>query len=472
MEGWVKDWVAKEREAGRTCFEVKQVNGHYYVYRATTTYDREQHKAKKVAEYLGKLDPVKGLAPPKKTKIERPHTIWRYGDAALVHQVFRDLMPTLEKAFPYDWKEISALAMLRATDYLPLKRAGSAWGIWYDVASLEPDMDPRRLSEALKAVGRDRRGQNMIFRSLAVQGQELIYDLSSFFTRSEDINLAEKGYNKDHAHLKQINLALLCSAEEHLPTMIRALPGSVRDIKSIYYTMEEIGIHDRTLILDRGFYSEDVCDFLDERNVDYVLGTKRYSALYREPVQMDGFFMYQDRLIKCGRANVGKRWIYRFEDTEMRVDEEKNLHQLVLDGKLSRDELAERLLKSGHVLILSSLDTGPERIYSLYKRRDAVEKMFDSYKNVLNADRTYLRDDASIFGHVFVAFLSLYIYCRLENLLRGAGLLDRLSPADVLLDFSKVYKVDTGERTMFSDVPKGVAELDRKLGTNIFPKLA
>jgi len=48
---------------------VKQVNGHYYVYRATTTYDREQHKAKKVAEYLGKLDPVKGLVPPKKTKI-------------------------------------------------------------------------------------------------------------------------------------------------------------------------------------------------------------------------------------------------------------------------------------------------------------------------------------------------------------------------------------------------------------------
>lgn len=85
MEEWVRDWVAKEREAGRTCFEVKQVNGHYYVYHATTTYDREQHKARKVAEYLGKLDPKKGLVPPKKTKIERPHTIWRYGDAALVH---------------------------------------------------------------------------------------------------------------------------------------------------------------------------------------------------------------------------------------------------------------------------------------------------------------------------------------------------------------------------------------------------
>ena len=63
--------------------------------------------------------------------------------------------------------------------------------------------------------------------------------------------------------------------------MIRALPGSVRDIKSIYYTMEEIGIHDKTLILDRGFFSEDVCDFLDERNsaMSWVLsGTARCTA--------------------------------------------------------------------------------------------------------------------------------------------------------------------------------------------------
>ena len=143
MEGWVKEWIEKERKAGRTCFEVKQVKGHYYVYHATTTYDREQHKARKVAEYLGKLDPKEGIDPPKKTKIERPHTIWRYGDAALVHQVFKDLMPVLEKAFPYDWREVAALAMLRTTDYLPMKRVASAFRqVWFDVAGLEPGARP------------------------------------------------------------------------------------------------------------------------------------------------------------------------------------------------------------------------------------------------------------------------------------------------------------------------------------------
>ncbi len=39
------------------------------------------------------------------------------------------------------------------------------------------------------------------------------------------------GYNKDKIHVPQINLALLCSADTGLPTMIRALSGSVNDIK-------------------------------------------------------------------------------------------------------------------------------------------------------------------------------------------------------------------------------------------------
>jgi transposase len=54
------------------------------------------------------------------------------------------------------------------------------------------------------------------------------------------------------------------------------------------------------------------------------------------------------------------------------------------------------------------------------KRREVVEKMFDSYKSVLNADKLYLLDDESVFGQVFIAFLSLYIHCKLELLLTKA----------------------------------------------------
>ena len=45
--------------------------------------------------------------------------------------------------------------------------------------------------------------------------------------------------------------------------------------------------------------------------------------------------------------------------------------------------------------------------------RETVEKMFDTYKTVLEADKIYLQDDESVFGHVFISFLSLCIRCKL-----------------------------------------------------------
>ncbi|MGB7533392.1 MAG: hypothetical protein WA977_10540 [Halobacteriota archaeon] len=61
------------------------------------------------------------------------------------------------------------------------------------------------------------------------------------FTRSDGINIAERGYNKDHVYVPQINLALLYSVDRGLPTMIRALPGSIKDITSLYNSLREAG---------------------------------------------------------------------------------------------------------------------------------------------------------------------------------------------------------------------------------------
>jgi len=97
------------------------------------------------------------------------------------------------------------------------------------------------------------------------------------------------------------------------------------------------------------------------------------------------------------------------------------------------------------------------------------EKLFDAYKNVLDADGLYLQDDESVFGHVFISFLSLYAYCKLEEMLKKADLSRNISPCDLLLQYSKVYHVKIGDRTQISEVPNKVRDLDSKLGLNLFP---
>jgi hypothetical protein len=107
---------------------------------------------------------------------------------------------------------------------------------------------------------------------------------------------------------------------------------------------------------------------------------------------------------------------------------------------LSKQEKLDKMDRAGHILIVSDLDRGSEGIFQLYKRRDKVEKQFETWKGTLHTDRTWLRDDASVFGQV-------------------------------LDEYSKAYVTRSGERTLEFEVPKKARELDRRLGFDLFPKV-
>ena len=223
-------------------------------------------------------------------------------------------------------------------------------------------------------------------------------------------------------------------------------------------------------MLDRGFFSDDVVEFLDDKNISYILPTRRNSHFYDTRIHLNGHFYYHDRLIRCGKRECGNFFLYLFEDQELMLEERKTLYKKLDENRIDKKELTARMKKAGKILILSDMDVEGHEIYELYKKRETVEKMFDTYKTVLNADKIYLQDDESVFGHVFISFLSLYIHCKLEQLLKKAGLNRKLTPIDLLFKYGKVYHVDLGEHSMISEVPKKVRDLEERLGLNIFPK--
>jgi hypothetical protein len=232
MEPWAKDWLEAQRNKGVRCLEIKQRGEKHYVYRSTTYWDREQRKAVKTSKYLGRLDRESGFIEsrkeetpqPKKTALPEVRSVTEYGNSVLLHEAMKDIKPLLMEGFPGNWEEIYALSMLRLSGNVPMKRAESSWQKLYNVESIEPDLRPKNLSDMLHNVGVNRQGQSVVFRNLLDQSQQLVYDLSCMFSRSMSISQAEKGYNKDRINVPQINIALLCSADTGLPTMIRSLP--------------------------------------------------------------------------------------------------------------------------------------------------------------------------------------------------------------------------------------------------------
>jgi len=472
MEEWVSTWVRAQRSEGERGIEIKNFGRSYYVYRSTTFWDKELKKRRKRSTYLGKLDKERGFISSKKGIPRfRPRSIRQYGNAMLLHRAMQDLLPLLKEGFDELWQEIYALSTTRILGYIPLKRVASVWERLHDPNNLTPNLSSKKLSEVLKAVGSDRGGQDIIFRELSRNGRQFVYDLSVVFTRSDGINIAEMGYNKDHVYVPQINLALLYSVDKGLPTMIRALPGSIKDITSLYNSLREIGLEGKILILDRGFFSKDVVAFLLEQETSFLLPARRNSKLYDIRIHLTGHFFYRERLIRFGKRRVEGYFLYLFEDAVLRMEEEKTLYKRLDEETIDKERLGRGLKRAGRILLISDLDKDGGEVFMMYKQRGGVENQFDTYKNVLNADRMYLQDDESVFGHIFTSFLALYGYCTLETALKEAGLRPKFSPMDLLEEFSKVYIVTDGEQEIISEIPRKVAELDKLLGIDVFPKM-
>ena len=474
MEDWVRAWLEEQRRKGEKCLEIKCIQNKPYVYRSTSVYDKTTKSPKKVSTYLGRLTKETGLIP-KGSRGSRPlhsfRTVREYGNAALMTEEFTDLLPVLQDAFPDYWQELVVLTFTRVTGYTPLSRVADAWEKLDNILDIKPDCDPRTLSRVLTAVGGDRTAQQMVFQHLSSRAQHLVYDLSFVFSCSDTVNLAEFGYNADDIWLPQVNIALFSATDTGLPVMIRGLPGSVRDVATLVRSLAEIDAPGATLVLDRGFVSEANENLLRESGLQFVLPQRRNSIRYEIRIHLTDHFFYHKRLIHAGKREVDGVTLYLYEDVDLVAEEEKTLYRLLEEGVIDRETLNKRLKRAGRILIVSSLAAEPREVYDLYKSRSLVEEHFAVFKSLIQADKLYLRDATAVFGHVFVGFLCLYLYCRILNRIKKAGMTAHLSPHGLLLKLSKVYAVRSGEERAITEVPKQVRKIAERLELNIFPNI-
>jgi hypothetical protein len=66
--------------------------------------------------------------------------------------------------------------------------------------------------------------------------------------------------------------------------------------------------------------------------------------------------------------------------------------------------------KAENIVLVSSLDIDSEHVFRFCKVRQSVEGCFDTDKNVLSMDHTYMHDDLRIMGKNLATFISLVIW--------------------------------------------------------------
>lgn len=469
MPEWVDHILDQEKKKRKIPLEIKAIGNNYYLYHSTTKWVKGKHKRQKVSTYLGKIT-KDGLVERKSLKaIAR--TVFEYGNARLLHELSAEIIPSLKDAFPDEADELLAMAITQVIRQTPIRLMKTRWEKLYLSQDIHAALSPHSVSETLRRVGMDWAAQKTFFDTLLTSSKYLIYDLSSLFSYSENLTLAEKGHNADHLFLKQVNFALFFAADKKLPVMLKPMPGSVRDIKALKAALAEFDISSSITILDRGFSSNTIPELLREKNVKFIIPLKRNSRLINYTLKKNQSFIYRNRGIHWARTRVRGAFLYVYEDVKLRAEEEITFIEMITDGQRTQTDLERERARFGTIALLSNIKEEGETVYLLLKEREDVELAFDAMKNELENDKIYLSNDDAVRGYFFISFLSLYLYFRVLELLRRHQLIGKISVNELLFELSKIYLVRYDDnRVLLSEVPKKAERFEEMFDIKLFPK--
>ncbi len=446
--------------------EIKPIGKYEYVYESSMVWDSEHKKRHKVSRYVGKVINGDKENPKRVREIVAVRGIYEIGHIELAWSLMDDVIAALREEYPDDLMKILAFAFNRLIYPLPLKSVKS----WVEKTWLSKtihEISPKSLSAMLKRIGKDQDGQKKIFMKLMKKNEIVAYDTSALFSHSPGISMAEFGHNNSDLTLPMIRIIMGFSRLRDEPCYIRLVPGSVTDIDTLRKTEEEMP-SGTLFVMDRGFIDDDNFGKMNTDGLYFITPLKRDSRIPDYSAEQKGFFMFRKRAIRYSSKTVNNYDVHIFEDILLRAAEENEYYSLMDAGKNPRFSPDE----AGRIAILTNTREKPQRIFELYKFRNDVEEAFDVFKNLLQVDTPYLRDDDTLRGYAFVSFISLIAYYRILKLLKIRKINGRISVKDALLQLSKIYLTDIGDRTIMAEIPKKVRELAETLGLKpeLFPK--
>lgn len=457
------DWVLKQK--GKRTLIMRR-DDRYYLYRVSSKWNPEKKRSQlKTEEYLGRITPD-GLIEPKVKRIMHRYdqiSVKEYGSSFLLQHISGDLLEALRRYFP-EWREIFLFACIRLIHRSPMKNVEFLYRGSFLSETMEAHLSPDVLGNILRSIGIDRRAMRDFMRDFMKDERYLAVDLTHVLSMSEGVISATLGHNSTAEFLPQIQLLFLFSLEHDMPAYFRILPGSATSVMSIRTTMDESGARRIVLVTDTGFYSVKNISSLESAKIHYVMPLKRNSRLIDYMVDQAKHFMFQDHPIFYSRYQSNGKAIFTFRNDFLKAEEEKDYL------RRKKRDFANVSSRMGTVSVITNLRVSGEIVYEMLKSRADIEQSYDTFKNTIHADRTYMRDDYQLQGWMFVNFLALIMHYRIYNLLKAKDLLKRYSPEDVIEHLQRISMLKIGDEWKISEVPKHTRELIGKLEIPIMQK--
>jgi transposase len=489
----------------------QKVGKHIYVYEVHSYWDKNKKSPRQQRVKIGKRDPVTGEL----IKLQTRRQSREYGPvyflASLIEQL--SLKELLYQEFPDTARQILMVAAFQIAEHKSLYLCNS----WLEHIYLkEPlHLPSQAVSRLLHELGEDDRG---IYRFLDewtehhTDSEFIVFDITSLSTYSKEIDFAEWGYNRDGERLAQINFGVVYSEPSNLPLLYSLYPGSVPDVvtlKNIKKRLEKISELRTLFVLGRGFYSTKNIEQLQDLGAFIIplpMGTKAakelvdkhhssitdperafrfgkeiYYALSATPIlleheQLTAHLFYNQKragdererligeLLTIEEETRIKKWkssakLIRFLDDNrpgwqhyFSLNEGEDGYTLLRKKK----EIEQILNHHGIFILLSNTNLSAEQILAYYRRKDGVEKLFDTMKHGTEMKRLRVHSRKAMEGLIFIEFISLIIYSEIQKTLRESGLGKKLTVEQLFYELKKLSVIEIDDKKPI------ITELTRK----------
>lgn len=310
-----------------------------------------------------------------------------------------------------------------------------------------------------------------------------------------DIRIVEFGAPKVDLGLPIFNYAIAYDVDNKEPLFYEEYPGSINDVSQFQYMLDKTygyGYRNIGFILDRGYFSKANIKAMDDNGYNFVMmvkgcadlvrslvtevmgtfenkrqcnirqfkvyGTTVSSTLFQDDAQDRYFHIFYDDAKGCrGREDLDAyiekmaKFLRRKEFQTTTVFGGKLNHYfhlfydrdgVFLGAREKADVIETERALCGYFAIVSSEKMTAKEAISLYKSRDASEKLFRGDKSYLGDKSIRVYSDESVSAKIFVEFIALIIRSKMYSQLKDEML-------------------RTDSKANFMTVPAALRELDK-----------
>ena len=367
--------------------------------------------------------------------------------------------------------------------------------------------------------------KDLIEEALFERRRDLFSELGLVFVDTTSLSfegaggeaLGAHGYSKDHRpDLKQMVLAVVIDGEGR-PVCTEMLAGNTSDSTVLLPVVDRLrgrfAIGRVCVVADRGMISAATVAALEERGLEYILGTRERGDVRVRQIVLENEKLFVPLLIERARGETqlfvkevsagGVRYIVCRNEAEAEKDRADRL--AIVDGlqrrlkqgekaliantgyrrylrrtgegaafEIDAGKLAEEARYDGIFVLRTNARITPLNTVLRYRELLMVEALFRAAKTTFDTRPIFHSCDAAIRGHVFCSFLALILAKELQDRCARAGFqpewdrlvrdLDRLQ--------SGVIEKDNKRITVRTPVTGDVGTVFRAAGVALPPNIA